>query len=697
MVHLIQICKNLPLALEETSYKLLLNFLSSLVDLYFQHKKPLFVYFHNFKTFDSLFLYELMFSTSYWTEFLRENNLDFYYVANMEEGIKYLDIHCKSNDESKLLISFRDSCILLPSTLKILAKTFNLPGKLPFDHNITKIDIQNPEYRDRLKSYISRDTWILYQVLKKSELVLQQIHPKLHLYDFKSLAKCSFDAWKETYPDLYRYAKKELRVSPFTLPNLKVEQFTSGNPSTSGYSFLSRQVHQSQYDQPIYLHQENARSWIRNSYYGGRAEVFKPKLLPHAKKLYSYDVNSLYPWALSQEMPYGKAKQYDQISWDAIKNEPQAFVHALVNAPTNLYIPVLPWRANFPDQQTTLYPVGVFEGVWHISELQLAEEYGYEIVAKNAIVFEKTKFLFYEWINELYNKRQEAQQQDLHGLSLWYKLIMNTLYGRFALREDYPQTLCFDTDENPDVRINDFYNVSIKKEKYKTWITHTGPQKSIKSFTNKEVRQQLYRYLKQKRETPFSIQWSATTTAHARCFMYRLMSKYKENLYYSDTDSLYLDTRLSNELVGSGLGKFKLENEILDALFITSKCYALKLNDEKYVFKMSGMPSENLKLTWEDYIEAYKGNPCKQTWVHDFVRSKKKFSIIKKDKKTISFPVRTKQRKLIMKSKEWVDTLPFHVKKHVLKPKETLTALGSVTTPEAAMRNLILERCGHKI
>jgi hypothetical protein len=38
---------------------------------------------------------------------------------------------------------------------------------------------------------------------------------------------------------------------------------------------------------------------IRNSYFGGITEVYKP----HGKDLYYYDVNSLYPYASLNDMP----------------------------------------------------------------------------------------------------------------------------------------------------------------------------------------------------------------------------------------------------------------------------------------------------------------------------------------------------------------------------------------------------------
>ena len=44
---------------------------------------------------------------------------------------------------------------------------------------------------------------------------------------------------------------------------------------------------------------------------------------------------------------------------------------------------------------------------------------------------------------------------------------------------------------------------------------------------------------------------------------------------YMDTDSIVTDIELPEHLVGKGLGQFKLEYDIKEAYFISSKTYCL--------------------------------------------------------------------------------------------------------------------------
>jgi hypothetical protein len=90
---------------------------------------------------------------------------------------------------------------------------------------------------------------------------------------------------------------------------------------------------------------------IRNSYYGGRTEVFKPK----GYHLYSYDFNSLYPYAMLQDIPVG------QPTFSLIKDLSKifGFVKVKVTSPDNIFVPILPCKVktNFGDTKL-VFPIG---------------------------------------------------------------------------------------------------------------------------------------------------------------------------------------------------------------------------------------------------------------------------------------------------------------------------------------------------
>ena len=77
-------------------------------------------------------------------------------------------------------------------------------------------------------------------------------------------------------------------------------------------------------------------------------------------------------------------------------------------------------------------------------------------------------------------------------------------------------------------------------------------------------------------------------TAYARIHMAKFKVKYQNNLYYSDTDSLVLNTELPREVISNSLGDFKLEHIIKKGIFIAPKVYALVLEDGSEEIKIKG-------------------------------------------------------------------------------------------------------------
>jgi len=83
------------------------------------------------------------------------------------------------------------------------------------------------------------------------------------------------------------------------------------------------------------------------------------------------------------------------------------------------------------------------------------------------------------------------------------------------------------------------------------------------------------------------------------------MSQFKNNpdfkLYYSDTDSAYIDRPLPKHMVSNSiLGKMKLENICKKAIFLGPKMYYLETIDGNIIYKVKGLKHE-IKLTRDDF------------------------------------------------------------------------------------------------
>jgi len=89
-----------------------------------------------------------------------------------------------------------------------------------------------------------------------------------------------------------------------------------------------------------------------------------------------------------------------------------------------------------------------------------------------------------------------------------------------------------------------------------------------------------------------AISISAAVTAYARIYIGKIkldILKQGGQLYYSDTDSIITNIDLPKDLVGSGLGQFKLEYMIKEGYFIASKTYCLVLEEEYITSKNKGL------------------------------------------------------------------------------------------------------------
>lgn len=134
---------------------------------------------------------------------------------------------------------------------------------------------------------------------------------------------------------------------------------------------------------------------IRIAFYGGRVDVFNPK----GERLYQYDVNSLYPHSMLNDMPIGKPR---------FTNNPNlkdyfGFVFAEIKSPEYMFIPTLPHR----DNNKMFCPLGSWKGWYFSEELKQAEEFGYEIKVLYGYQFNRGKEVFDNYVYTCYYHKKK--------------------------------------------------------------------------------------------------------------------------------------------------------------------------------------------------------------------------------------------------------------------------------------------------
>lgn len=583
---------------------------------YNKHK----VYLHNFSYFDSVFLIKTL------------STLSDKIVPIIRDG---RIINFKFNYKKHYYLNFRDSLLLLPLSLAELAKAFNIEskgifpykfvnnknitldyiGKFPgfrfFDFNkISSLDFMNYKnsfknkkwnLREETLKYSELDTVILYKVLIEFNALIYTTF-RVDAFKYPTLSSLAFAIFRTKY------------LKPDTIPLI---------------------------DGDIY----NA---IRLSYTGGACDVYKP----FGKNIKGYDVNGLYPSMMAEkEMPVGNPISFHgDIS--KYEEDPFGFFEVDVTAPLDLNVPILQIRMKIENVYRTIAPVGTWTGWYFSEELKEAKQLGYAYNIRRGYLFDK-ETIFKDFIEDLY-KYKENSERDSAQYTI-FKLLMNSLYGRFGMDPLMENHMILPTKEASKYHEDDsdkwIVSNIIDLKNGKELISFFDLKDSLKDDNNK-------------RKINMSIPISSAITSYSRIFMSYFKNMPGVNLYYSDTDSIYIDQLLDPKYISeTAIGKFKLERILKRAIFLTPKFYGgILLNKEnKYTeyVKNKGLkyPIEFNKL----YRLLYKNNKIQleqEKWFRDISGA-----TIKVDRDTKhTLKLSSLKRNIIFKNNKFVDTKPLVLK-----------------------------------
>jgi DNA polymerase type B, organellar and viral len=320
---------------------------------------------------------------------------------------------------------------------------------------------------------------------------------------------------------------------------------------------------------------------IREGYTGGSVVEFLPESKPGVK-IKCYDVNSLYPFIMkTKKMPVGIPLYFEG---DITKVEADAFefFYCKIVAPDNIKHPILQTHVKTDNGIRTISPIGTWEDMIFSEELYNAQKVGYKFEILWGYSFEK-ECVFEGYVNLLYSLRLEHPKS--HPLNYIAKILMNSLYGRFGMDDNFANINVIHKDYYLDFE-NKFFDNIIEKIDLEDYIlVRYMTDENIDDLGTHNV----------------SIAIAAAVTAYARIHMSQFKNNPKINLYYTDTDSIYTDSDIDESLISDKiLGKLKLENICDKAIFLTPKVYCLKLESGEIVYKAKGLKYE-VDLTMEDF------------------------------------------------------------------------------------------------
>jgi DNA polymerase type B, organellar and viral len=327
---------------------------------------------------------------------------------------------------------------------------------------------------------------------------------------------------------------------------------------------------------------------IRDGYTGGAVDMYIPYNEDNTK-IYCYDVNSLYPYVMKEfDMPVGKPTLF---YGDIRKVDPNTFgfFYCKIIAPDNLEHPIIQTHVKTESGMRTIAPLGTWTDMVFSAEMDNAIKYGYKFEILWGYKF-KPKNIFKEYVETHYELRLTYLKSN--PLNYIAKLLMNSLYGRFGMIDQFPEILIFDSkksfNEFAKVFSEDILNTIDLGDKLLVKYISEDAKRSTMLYGNLETHN-------------VSIAIAAAITAYARIHMSQFKNNLDYKLYYSDTDSAYFDKPLAKDMVSNTiLGKMKLENVLTKAIFLAPKTYCLLTEDDKLIYKVKGF-SHDIELTMDDF------------------------------------------------------------------------------------------------
>lgn len=291
-------------------------------------------------------------------------------------------------------------------------------------------------------------------------------------------------------------------------------------------------------------------------YYGGRVQCFEQGIGKMPFKV--FDINSAYPRAMLEEHPFSTQAEL------RTRLPPDGQLHKCLITLSCTAQGCFPFRLGEDETKGDLY------FPFDEREVRRYHVTGYEFMSAlkcNAITnisIESVHYFsettnFREFILNNWDRRAKAKKDGDKALSIIVKLLMNSLYGKFA--SDYNKyrdyELCYSEELN---------------DKEGAGFDDWSPWSPGKLLISKPIPEEKHKY--------FNIATAASITGYVRAMLFEAMQKV-DGLLYCDTDSLACKdgARLTQ---GDGLGEWKEEGAFDEWAIAGKKTYAFHKAGEPF-------------------------------------------------------------------------------------------------------------------
>lgn len=451
-------------------------------------------------------------------------------------------------------VAYHDSYKLLPSSLERLSKSFGLSddvGKINLDDYIAEQGYKDkedffkrvPPTDPVLCAYLKNDCRALYTILETTAELAGL--PWEKFVRCPTVASLAMQVYQSLFPEDYKEA-------------ISTNYYAEGGVE--------------------------AEAFARESYHGGRTEVF----VPFVERAFHYDVNSLYPHVMkANTFPVGFFQHMKgtvaEIAFSRWRRNRigGGMVRATVHIPEDMWIPPLPVKRH----DKLMFPVGTLKDVWVFEELENALRYGVELIEVHEVVFfTRRSPIFYEFVSKFEKLKNESEG----ALREFAKNMLNNLYGKFGMSRE--RDSFFPIEKLDELRAEGKEAILLRHHYYEFDF--------VQSVTYSRAR-----YIQP--------HIASYVTAYARILLYNAIHAQiqKGFVAYCDTDSIVTDTELPPDLVDeNAFGKWKLEKTLQEGIFVQPKFYYERGTNEKgkdvEIKKAKGVPKSILEKFERDlYVD----------------------------------------------------------------------------------------------
>ena len=490
------------------------------------------VYFHNLKFDGEFIIYYLLKNGFTWINDKKDKKDKTFVTLISDMGMFYtIEVYFKVGNKQVKKVTFIDSLKILNMSVDMIAKTFGLSiSKLKIDYNEPRE--KGHILTDEEKDYIKNDVLIVAQALKVmfDENLTKMTIGSNALNDYKDII--TQNKFKHLFTPISYEIDEDLRKA-----------------YKGGFTYLN----------PIYKEKDVGSGVV-------------------------LDVNSLYPSVMyDKPMPFGEPFFYrGKYEEDKVYNLYIQMITCSFEIKENKIPTIQIKRSHFIENEylTSSNNEIVCLVLTNIDLKLFLEQYNvYDLEYICGWKFRSLTGVFTKYIDKWITRKIEATKSGNKGMRTLAKLMLNSLYGKFATSQDVQSKIPFLGDD--DIIHYEYSEKSRKKGLYipiGCFITAYAREKTIR--TSQAIKD-------------YSIE------------------KYGKDLYiYSDTDSIHTLLPIEEltqfcDIDDVRLGAWKHEASFTKARFVRQKCYLEEIDNEVKI-TCAGMPKSCYQFVeWEKFKQGF--------------------------------------------------------------------------------------------